>query len=499
MMMKPTQYLFLSLAMLLFTFPTQAQSYSDYPVEVINSIEYYTYEVQAGEGLYAISKKFGVNQATINRLNPQIINGLKAGQSILIPKIKKQPTAPKNYQYHEVKKRQTLFAISREYGVSQKAIIDANPSIRERGLIKGSTIKIPLPKIETNTEALQHTTPQKRERQKYKIAYLLPFMANEKSINPTAKKFIEFYMGSLLAINNAKNNAITYEIFTFDIEKSETKLYEVINQPELQNMDLIFGPAYTLQIPILADFAKRRKIHTVIPFSANVAHIDSNPYLFQFNPNEDYQRQRTLTLIKNRFKTANILFVKTNSGRTTQEYSILMKELYKSRIQHKEVTANNLTAALYSNKKNLIIFDTNNYQSIKQTLETLYNIDSEYDLSVLGQYAWRGRSGKKPRLLYISPFVGNMKGTNYYETSYKKHYGEIEQLSNPRFDLLGYDLTTYFLSTMQKNGFSFHTSPSHTLYFRNGVQSDFMFKKTTPNGGYINQQLYVIEDEAESN
>lgn len=499
-MMKSTKYLFTTLAMLLIIFQLQGQPTAKYPIEVINDVEYYTYEVKAGEGLYSICKRFDVQQATINRLNPQITSGLRAGQVILIPKIHKKTTSTTDkLKYHNVKAKETLFAISRQYQVSQESIIQANPSIAQKGLLKGTVIKIPL-LTSTDNNKIQETTRPKTKKQKYKIAYLLPFMANEKTINPTAKKFIEFYIGSLLAINNAKNRAINYEIFTFDIEKSETKLYETINQPELQDMDLIFGPAYTLQIPILADFAKRRKIYTVVPFSSNVEHIASNPYLFQFNPDEEYQQKRTFNLVKNRFQTANILFVNTNSNKTTNEYNMLKKQLRNAHIKYQEVKIQDLTTALHSNKKNLIIFDTNNYPNVKQTLSVLYDIDNEFDLYVLGQYAWRGRNGKKPKTIYISPFIGNTKGTMYYEQEYKKYYGNTQPITNPRFDLLGYDLTTYFLSTMQADGFSFSSTPSkNTLYFDNGVQSDFIFQKSNMNGGYINQQLYIIEDEAESN
>ena len=65
------------------TIYTQNESYT---TEIINGKEYYRYKVQASEGLYAISRKFGVSQSEINNINPQIHDGLKAGQTILIPK-----------------------------------------------------------------------------------------------------------------------------------------------------------------------------------------------------------------------------------------------------------------------------------------------------------------------------------------------------------------------------------------------------------------------------
>ncbi len=106
---------------------------SSYPTKQINGKEFYIYTVQQGEGLFSISRRFEVTQAEINTLNPEIQNGLKAGQKILIPVVKKvvpeqksttqtkaeektqtKPENTNNQEFitHTVKKRQTLFAIS---------------------------------------------------------------------------------------------------------------------------------------------------------------------------------------------------------------------------------------------------------------------------------------------------------------------------------------------------------------------------------------------------
>lgn len=576
----------------------------NYPTKTIEGVEYYVYTVQTAEGLYAISKKFGVSQSDINNANPQIHDGLKAGQEILIPKKGSSPQTVSSaqvadnieYVLHTVERRQTLFAISRKYNVSQEVILQANPQIRERGLQNGDVLRIPVKKTTTTAPVQKETPvyqvenkPQQTERtlhigadnsyithvvepketlysisrkynvtvdeikalnpesgdvlktgttlkipfksgsvsnstpaqsqppvnqpkptpivekSTYKIAYLLPFMLGNSKADPTVEKFIEFYMGSLLAINNAKNSAVNYEVYTFDIEKSETKVFDVINKPEMQEMDLIIGPAYTTQIPVLADFAKRRKINTVIPFSSKVANIDSNPYIFQFNPDQDLQNDYIVDLIKNRFKNANILFVETGNTKWSDDgmdfFNYLIKRLDKQRIAYKKIKGTDMekvTDYLSTTNKNIVIFDTEDFKSVQTYLGKLHDLNSQYDLGVLGQYAWRDNRGKKPKMYYVSPFAGNRTATQFYEQEYQKYYGKMRSGSNPRFDLIGYDLTTYFLSTMKKNGFSFNTN-TQTLSFSNGVQSDLNFVKSGKNGGYVNQQLYLIEDEAKKN
>ncbi|MHB9056456.1 MAG: amino acid ABC transporter substrate-binding protein [Paludibacteraceae bacterium] len=596
----------ISLALILGLIALSSMTYaqqSEYPTKTINGIEYYIYTVQTAEGLYSVSKKFGVSQADINNTNPQIQDGLKAGQEILIPKkrnVKKEVTSVPlsddvKYVLHTVEKRQTLFAISRKYNVTQEAIMQANPLVRDRGIQAGDVLRIPVKKnfpeapaqqeksifrvfsksknVEEVTENTLHigaennyithvvesketlysiskkysvtvdeikslnpgvknglkagttvkipfipnktvnptTTiqtiikPKPAEKNTYKIAYLLPFMLDSNKADPTVDKFVEFYMGSLLAINNAKNGDMNFEIFTYDIEKTETKVVDVINKPELQKMDLIIGPAYTVQIPVLADFAQRRQINTIIPFSSKVAHIDSNPYVFQFNPDQDLQNDYLVDIIKNRFKGSNIVFVETGNMKWSDEgmdfFNYLIKRLSRQNIAYNKINATeaeNISNYLSTVNKNIIIFDTDELKSVQTYLNKLHDLNSKYDLAVLGQYSWRNVSGKKPVMYYVSPFAGNLTATQYYEQEYQKYYNKKQLTTNPRFDLLGYDLTTYFLSTMKKDGFTFKQS-NQSLKFNNGVQSDLNFVKTGKNGGYMNQQLYLIEDEAKKN
>ncbi len=58
---------------------------NSYPIKKVNGIEYYVYTVQSGDGLYAISRKFGIAPEEISKVNPEIQKGLKSGQKILIP------------------------------------------------------------------------------------------------------------------------------------------------------------------------------------------------------------------------------------------------------------------------------------------------------------------------------------------------------------------------------------------------------------------------------
>lgn len=493
---------------------------------------YFKHIVTKGETLYSISRRYNVSQKTIIQLNPFLRERSIQPQDVLhIPLAKNSTTKPavtatrpktsertlhigtdETYITHKVSQGETLYSISRRYNVSVDDLKRLNPET-EKGLMAGSVLKIPFQGdskpddgkvVSSESVATAPVVMPREPKTTYKIAYLLPFMQNNPN-DVTAEKFIEFYMGSLLAINNVKNGDMKFEIYSFDTEKTETKIHEIINKPEMQEMDLIVGPAYTIQTPILADFAKRRRINTVIPFSSKVTQVQDNPYLFQFNPDQDTQNDYVRNLIKNKFNNAQIIFVETNNMRWSDDsmdfYSHLKQHFDRQRIGYAllkaENFANSLNKNLASDRKNILIFNTDDYNTVQNYLTDLYTISNQFDVGVLGQYSWRNYRGKKPKMYYVAPFAGNKLGTQFYEQEFKKYYKDKLPLINPRFDLLGYDITTYFLSLMTRDGFKFNES-TQSLNFNRGVQSNFEFKRTGKNGGFVNQQMYLIEDDAVS-
>ena len=164
----------------------------NFPVKKINGTDYYVYTVQQGEGLYSISKRFGVSQAEINNLNPQIHEGLKAGQEIVIPVNEKNvkntitssqsPKSDKEKSVskketeivkHVVLKKQTLFAISRIYNIPIDDIKKYNPEV-ENGLKEGMILSIPIDdttKAETEKINKQSATNENEIKQYYNLRF----------------------------------------------------------------------------------------------------------------------------------------------------------------------------------------------------------------------------------------------------------------------------------------------------------------------------------------
>ena len=578
----------------------QVQSY---PIKKIGNIEYYVYTVEVREGFYALKRKFGISQEDVIKHNPETKDGLKVGQQVLIPvPTTNQPaTSNDNFISHTIEKKQTLYAISKIYNVSQDDIRKLNPQIgADNNLREGDVLKIPASNstvaimktdgtlhISTNntsstqqvttppqpnnnvasTEYITHIVrpketlyaisrhynvfiediinhnpylestlhigetikiPQKSlyvaekdiktdsdidrvfnvpdfgKGKQFRIAFLLPFMVNNLSDQSVAR-FSEFYAGALIAINDAKSKGISMEIYTYDTEKSEQQIKTVLQKPELKQVDLIIGPAYTNQIAAVAEFAQANKIHTLIPFSSRIPDIETNPYLFQFNPGMETEISFTTNLLLNKYKKSNIIFVSLD-GIDASDNGFIWANALQSELTKRGVTFNSeewkstdvleIGNKLNPGKENLIIFKTDRYRNVEPYLNALSSFRG-YNITLFSQYSWETQPIRQKRI-YISPFTQDM---NYraiadFQKQFSLFFDWEVTVTNPRYDLLGYDLTNCFIQLLEQNKSDLSNIKSSFSY-PNGIQSQFKFEQKDNFLGYINQRIYLTEIEAQ--
>lgn len=104
-----------------------------------NGEKFYVHRVVKGNTLYNISKAYNVASNTIIKLNPSINEGLKLGMELKIPY---QLVTETDYIYHIVKKKETLYQISKIYNVTVEDIKRIN-QINEEEISPGQYLKIP--------------------------------------------------------------------------------------------------------------------------------------------------------------------------------------------------------------------------------------------------------------------------------------------------------------------------------------------------------------------
>lgn len=117
------------------------------------------HKVEQGQTLYSISQRYNVSIEDIKKINPELKDGLKAGQELLIPLTPKPADKPvkttADYKEHKVEAGETLYSLALKYGVPIPEIKKINPELAEEGLKAGDILRIPAkvePKKEAGTE-----------------------------------------------------------------------------------------------------------------------------------------------------------------------------------------------------------------------------------------------------------------------------------------------------------------------------------------------------------
>ncbi|RKV90347.1 MAG: LysM peptidoglycan-binding domain-containing protein [Bacteroidetes bacterium] len=451
--------------------------------------KYVTYEVKnKKETLYSISKQFGVSINEIIEANPYAQDGIKKGDILQIPIDEKNiPKTSGNELYHLVQPKETIYGICKQYNISKEDLFRRNPRLQTEGLKYGDTIF-----IASAGKTLGNTTDDNTRT--YKIAYLLPFSIGEKERNVNIERFIDFYRGSLIAMEDIKTSGVSLEVYTFDTQLGTSKTQEIVKSKLPKDIDLIIGPAYPEQITQVASFAKKNNIVQVVPFTSHISNSDRYAQQYQFNPVPNDLDKIVAANIFNKFKDNNIYMVYFSNEENEQSFYTLpeqLERLMKSksvryvRLNINDISKDKIASIANNNKHNLMVIrqcQTSDFQELIDMFDNnTRNITFVTEHNIF-DYAQKDKSLKNKDFVSYSLF--NTAPTNKYISSYNNYFPTRSKAqSTPNYDLLGYDITLYFCKALQ---------PNKQLIFPQDValqQSTFNFTKQ--NNAFLNTGCFI--------
>lgn len=544
----------------------QAESW---PKDTVDGVVVYRYTVQKSEGLYRISKNFNVSQEELVRLNPTLqTEGLKLGQVILVPVKEEQPAAADSSMVkHVIEPKETLYAISKRYGVSVAELQAANPEVSKNMPIgatllipvrstEGATLPVPqtqaeapkmdalqpqaeAPKVETPKAEAEAPTIEAPEAEEsvlpapklqtdslpavqqadsaqvqplqlpydssmlsalpLRIAYLLPFQVEAAKRDGQVDRFIDFYEGALLAIYEAQACGQHFEIFTYDVQKSDIAIQKVLKKGEMQNLDAIIGPAYPAQVSHAALFAKQNRIPCIIPFTNKVSGLEHNPYLMQFNPSAQKEAEAAVRLLSAHKDSLQLVFVDPQASEVSPFVSTLREKALAAGFTTADIALqtiinDSLTTILKQDKKNILVFNSDKYVSVNAVMSKVVNQKKGHSLALFGRYSWQHE--KCPiEMVYVSIFhEPNTAHMASYEALYKQYFGHALSSLQPRYDLLGYDLTKAVIRHLLLSQQAVSDQDKQHVFAEEqiGLQSDIHYERASEEGGLENMGIKLI-------
>ncbi len=118
---------------------------------------YKYHTVSPGETLYSISKKYEISQDDLIKYNPDAKAGLQVNDKLVIPitgdSYESSTKKAISFNSHKVQKKETLYSLSKKYGVSVEDIKKYNKQLYSKELQNGEIIQIPVLMVDDSPTA----------------------------------------------------------------------------------------------------------------------------------------------------------------------------------------------------------------------------------------------------------------------------------------------------------------------------------------------------------
>ena len=329
-----------------------------------------------------------------------------------------------------------------------------------------------------------------------RMALLLPLHADAVKREKNMERFYDFYAGSLIAIYEQQAKGQRLEVFTYDIGKTTPRMNEVLQQyPIIHQLDVIIGPAYSQQVDIVLDSLCHDSVWVMIPFLSRVKNLTNNPFVMKFNPSEQIEADTIARYLAQRKDSVNCVLLETKpgevipSGIAALHQAIEQYQVPTSMISLKAILSDSIEGVFMPDKENIVIFNTERYANLQTVMPHLLKACGEYRITLFSHYSWQTEKIILPQL-YTSVFTTDPVVPAGYEQLFEQYFDHTLSSYQPRYDLLGYDLTNYVITMigkLKKNKATTITSEVWT-----GIQADIFFQPATRMSGYENNVVHII-------
>ncbi|MDX9810828.1 MAG: LysM peptidoglycan-binding domain-containing protein [Bacteroidales bacterium] len=619
---------------------------------VVSGVSYYIHLVRKGETNYSISRAYNVTEAELIKENPSVVSGPKEGQTLRIPV--RPPAAPaagpagkatpavrdeSRFLYHKTLPGETIYSVSRKYGVTSMDILSANPGIEVSKLPVGSELAIPKKEQEKAVQAPVQQTPEKKEivteqvagykpGQKddayyhrvangetlssiasrfgvklrdlrrennnirfpqvgeyiripgmkrplsaielqspddtleagmpdstmvpdmptghtpvdglegtVNVAVLLPFYLPENArafredtsqtsgrsgqssrdswIYPRSLGFVEMYQGILLAADTLRALGLNINIRTYDIKEDTLTVSRLIRSGQLDDADLIIGPAHSSNLSRVASWAGGRDIPVVspVPLMSNSV-LEGKPLLYVARPTLEVAREHIIAEMK-QYADHNIILLTDTLGtalpwlkgfRELADHdpadTILFSEpgfrhlIYYSRSDLRRTQGSSLSDLITDKTGNVVILASEDAPMLSEALAEIHSLSRKYDIDVFGYPVLRSLENIDHRYLFelnlkvFSPYWIDYTedDVRHFTSSFRDKF--LTEPSEESYAWTGYDLTYYFISGIALHGKEFLEYPF--IHNPDLLHTSFDLRRRWPDGGFENQYMYRV-------
>lgn len=478
---------------------------------LVDNYEYFFHTIEQGQTVYSIATMYNVPLEDIYRLNPGSKEVVKIGELLKIPQ------ESGSYFYHTIQAKETLYAVANLYKMRGEDIIAVNPGLSVETFTIGKVIRIPTNKVtvpieggndyynQLTTNNLLVPEQEGQELSIIQVALLLPFGLKEGTTpqNAANNRFVEYYEGFLLALNDLKQKGINVHLQTFDTGTNNDKINSLIAGEKLKNIHLLIGGLDEAQINTLSKFSAEHQIPYIIPVTSGSSQPLNNYYAYQINTPQSYLHSKTASAFCKENKDKQVIIYETKAtGNKNELVNILKAEMDKNKIPYQTVSSSGaLTNALSKTKKNVVVPTDDKRDVLLEMLSGLRpykESNPNVEISLFGHPIWQTYSSQLAEdfytfnigfytIFYTNP---NSAGAKNFHKKYSRWYSRELLNRLPKYGILAYDTGMYFLQLLSKYGTAYDTNINNISY--KGIQTDFHFERVNNWSGGMNTNVFFV-------
>ncbi len=532
---------FLYLFILIFSFNYFFSQEKSKTIEKINGKEYYVHNVKKGESLYGISKIYGIDIQDILNENPAIKDkGLRTGTTLLIPlKVEKLNNNDNKivrdtlqYNYHLVKKGETVFSICKWYKITQDEFYNFNPDakngIKENDWVIVGKKEIPRNKIPIQSivnevkevsQLLNNSISDKFEKKnKYIILALLPFgnkkveelvledlVKTDQNFPLMSSMMVDFFKGLESAVDSMKTDSFDVQIIPIDItENDSTKLIQLCREKIYKDADVIIGPVFSSMIKLEQNISNENKFH-IIPFVSNNKFLFNHPEYSKTTPSVYVDIEVLAKYVFDSLRTNSKVVLLASGLNDEKEYSKSFRKnynelIYKNNLKDTIVTYKNLQEfkSKVKDKENYtVVFLTNNQVLATDYITQLSIIHKTSPIRLCGFYKTVTFDNLDLEYLnmmnYTFAYYQNLNYRNLYSNWIKKYKDEFN--TDPSiFYYEGFQIGLYYFDGLKKNGLNCLIKlDNYECKNNNQLFMKFKFYRPDENTGFQNNGEFLFK------
>jgi len=467
-----------------------------------------THKVLPKETFFGIAQRYGTTIQAIQTANKDLLaNGLQPDIELHIPIGEKTESSTTIIQndavIHVVRSKETKYAITKKYNISEEELIAQNPHIKEM-LRQGDTLRILLKEnsndlyAETKTEEIEETSQKEFKTLTIKdyttknVAIILPFRASK--ITNIRESFktdrllsitVDYYSGCLAAIEEIEKMGGNFTIFFYDSEgNSSASIEKLVRENNFSAMDAIIGPFYQSNVEKVASMLENDNVLVVSPLSTEGKANYKNLYLA--TPTSEISKKAMLEYLKS--KNQNTIAIIDRKKLNIKEF--IANNYAEIQFANEQI---NIESLLDSDQMNYVILETESTSLVLNAVNILTELQKKYAITLVTldrNDAFESDEIKSSVLANLNLHYPSSinESNNKKDNSFYRKYREANNVFPSVAAVKGYDITLDVLLRLSQDK-DFYKIAKKIATKQN--ENKFIYTKSG-DGGYYNTGVYIL-------